>query len=408
MEARASTATTILLGLGTARIGNKERAVILDQCLLNVPLGGFLNILLVPGDQSLGNGLANGVDLGHITTTADADADIHALEPASAQQQNGLLDLEAQQLGLNEFEGLAVDADHTLAASAVGHRNGGLLLAKHLDRVLLLGGDSGGGSRHFFVWWWLWPYFGVGFHGRWGKMRTHNMEREIIAGFLNALHASNWNLAERLITENSALFRRFQDQRGWNLLHYSVWNNCPANVAKLLINMAGIGPNSMDSRGNTSMHDAAFMNVNLSLLNTLLELGGDVNQRNRQGETAVYEASHRGSSEMMHVLLARGGGNPNLATLQGVTPLIAAVRAKQDIKVIAELLRFYADTAVREPSFNRSALDWARQMNGNAECLLLRVQTMCILLSPYFIKRWKRQRRNKLPIELVHLVAAYL
>lgn len=50
--------------------------------------------LLVVGDDRLGDGLADGVDLRDVSTTADADADVDAGELVEADDEEGLVDLE--------------------------------------------------------------------------------------------------------------------------------------------------------------------------------------------------------------------------------------------------------------------------------------------------------------------------
>lgn len=88
-----STWTTELLGLGPSGIGNEECAVVLDESLLELVLGVLVNELLVVGDDGLGDSLADGVDLGDVTTTGDADTDIDTSELVEADDQKGLVDL---------------------------------------------------------------------------------------------------------------------------------------------------------------------------------------------------------------------------------------------------------------------------------------------------------------------------
>jgi hypothetical protein len=52
--------------------------------------------LLVVGDEGLGNGLTDGVDLGGVTTTGDADADVDVGELVEADNQERLVDLDAE------------------------------------------------------------------------------------------------------------------------------------------------------------------------------------------------------------------------------------------------------------------------------------------------------------------------
>lgn len=89
----AGTATTELLGLGATVVGDQEGAVVLDEGLLELVLGVLIDVLLVVGDNGLGDGLTDGVDLGGVTTTGDADADVDTGELVSADDQEGLVDL---------------------------------------------------------------------------------------------------------------------------------------------------------------------------------------------------------------------------------------------------------------------------------------------------------------------------
>lgn len=90
----AGTATTELLGLGTAVVGNQECAVVLSKSLLQLVLGVLIDVLLVVGDNGLGDGLTDGVDLGSVTTTGNTDTDVDTGELVSADDQEGLVDLK--------------------------------------------------------------------------------------------------------------------------------------------------------------------------------------------------------------------------------------------------------------------------------------------------------------------------
>lgn len=54
----------------------------------------LVNILLVVGDDGLGDSLTDGVDLGSVTTTGDTDADVDTGELVLADDQEGLVDLD--------------------------------------------------------------------------------------------------------------------------------------------------------------------------------------------------------------------------------------------------------------------------------------------------------------------------
>jgi hypothetical protein len=72
----ARTRTAELLGLAPPVVGNEEGAVVLDEGLLELVLGVLVDVFLVVGDDGLGDGLADGVDLGRVATARDADADV--------------------------------------------------------------------------------------------------------------------------------------------------------------------------------------------------------------------------------------------------------------------------------------------------------------------------------------------
>lgn len=93
LEARAGTLTTELLGLAAAVVGDEEGTVELDEGLLEQVLGVLVDELLVVGDEGLGNGLTDGVDLRGVTTTGDADADVDVGELVEADDEERLVDL---------------------------------------------------------------------------------------------------------------------------------------------------------------------------------------------------------------------------------------------------------------------------------------------------------------------------
>lgn len=93
LEARAGTLTTELLGLASSVVGDEEGSVELDESLLEEVLGVLVDELLVVGDEGLGDGLSDGVDLRGVTTTGDADADVDVGELVKANNEEGLVDL---------------------------------------------------------------------------------------------------------------------------------------------------------------------------------------------------------------------------------------------------------------------------------------------------------------------------
>lgn len=75
----------------------------------------LIHKLLVVGNDGLGDGLTDGIDLRSVSTTSNSDADIDASEFVEADDQDGFVDLESQDLGLDEVERLSVDLDESLS-----------------------------------------------------------------------------------------------------------------------------------------------------------------------------------------------------------------------------------------------------------------------------------------------------
>lgn len=93
LEARAGAATTELLGLAPAVVGDEEGTVVAHESLLEHVLGVLIDELLVVGDEGLGDGLTDGVDLGGVTAAGHADADVDIGELVEAEDQERLVDL---------------------------------------------------------------------------------------------------------------------------------------------------------------------------------------------------------------------------------------------------------------------------------------------------------------------------
>lgn len=83
------------LWLSAAWIGDEEGTVVGDKGSLELVLCVLIDELLVVGDEGLGNSLTDGVDLGSVTTTGDADADIDTSELVETDNQERLIKLFA-------------------------------------------------------------------------------------------------------------------------------------------------------------------------------------------------------------------------------------------------------------------------------------------------------------------------
>merc|ERR1712168_31471 len=139
---RTGAGTAEFLRLLATGIGDEEGTIIRDEQILDLLLRLLVNILLVVGNQTTGNGLADGVHLGDATTTANADADVNAGEFLLANDQKWLLEFESECLWLDLLQWFAIHLDESLAGLARGNGVGRLLAAIDLDGLWRLGGGG--------------------------------------------------------------------------------------------------------------------------------------------------------------------------------------------------------------------------------------------------------------------------
>jgi hypothetical protein len=127
--------TTKLLGLRSPRVRNQECPVVGDELLLELQRVVRVEVLGVVGNDRFGNGLTDSVDLGSMSTTLDTNTDIYSAKGILASNQDGLVNLETENLRLEEVDGGAVDVNKTTALLGVGDRSGGLASADVSERA---------------------------------------------------------------------------------------------------------------------------------------------------------------------------------------------------------------------------------------------------------------------------------
>ncbi|CAA6664482.1 unnamed protein product [Spirodela intermedia] len=132
LEPGASTASTELLRLAAAGIGDKKSTVVPNEDILDLLLRLLVDVLLIEGDQSLGDALADGVDPGDVTTALHANAHIDASKPVATEEEDGLISLVTEDLRLHQLDGATIDLDQPAAALAVRDRHRILLPPKAL------------------------------------------------------------------------------------------------------------------------------------------------------------------------------------------------------------------------------------------------------------------------------------
>jgi hypothetical protein len=109
------------LWLCAARVGDKKGTVVCDEGGLQLVLCVLIDELLVVGDEGLGDGLTDGVDLGSVSTTGDADADVDASELVEANNQERLVKLWAKDVR-NSFplQNLKIPPSHSRSPGTGG------------------------------------------------------------------------------------------------------------------------------------------------------------------------------------------------------------------------------------------------------------------------------------------------
>lgn len=87
--------TSKLLRLTTSVIRNKQCSVIGDKGVLQLILAVLIDEFLVVRNDGFRDRLADGVDLGCVSTTSYSDADVDVGELVEADDEERLIDLES-------------------------------------------------------------------------------------------------------------------------------------------------------------------------------------------------------------------------------------------------------------------------------------------------------------------------
>jgi hypothetical protein len=93
-------------------------------------------VLLVEGEESLGDGLADGEHLVGGTTTLNSDSDVDVFKLVTTDEEDGLEGLDSEGLRLNQAESLAVNSDGASSLGASGNSGCVLLLTESLNLFL--------------------------------------------------------------------------------------------------------------------------------------------------------------------------------------------------------------------------------------------------------------------------------
>jgi len=137
--------------------------------------------------------------------------------------------------------------------------------------------------------------------------------------------------------------------------------------ASRLINAGQIQPDGTDKNGNTVLMMAVTI-LSPELVMLLVEMGANVNSRNKKGVTALMFAALIPDIDDKAVdatietagYLLDHGADPNAVSHDGRTALIRAVQFYGEKRMVQLLLDHKADFRVKDKS-GKSALDYARK-----------------------------------------------
>ena len=126
MESRTGGSTTVLFGFAPTGIAHEHVSIIVHENIAQFVFGTLVNVLGVVGDDALGNGRSNGVNLTGDTTALDANSNVEIAEFVLADDKDWFKDLQAKSFRFNIFNGLTVHLDESAALLGKGDGRGGL------------------------------------------------------------------------------------------------------------------------------------------------------------------------------------------------------------------------------------------------------------------------------------------
>ncbi len=185
-----------------------------------------------------------------------------------------------------------------------------------------------------------------------------------VSELIAAVKGSNARAIEKLLRANPALANG-PDAGGSTALHHAAAYATPA-IMKMLLD-AGADVEAGNRFGQKPLHWAFANREQVSLL---LERGANVNGQAHDGRTALYlAASQHNSADVLELLLAKGA-DPNLATTNGRTPLMAA-SAGGEVAMMRKLIDRKANVNVSSGTGSVALMDAAASRSSVAVTLLL-------------------------------------
>ncbi|KAF9582697.1 hypothetical protein BGW38_010874 [Lunasporangiospora selenospora] len=166
---------------------------------------------------------------------------------------------------------------------------------------------------------------------------------------------------------------------GMNPLHFAA-SRGHEPVVRVLIDQAGAGVDVPDREGESALLKASYTG-NYSVVCFLLKRGANVHQRDKDGWTALHNASSKGFIDTAQVLLEKGEADINARSKMGHTPLINAA-SKGDVAMVLYFLNHAHANPLLKNNFLETAYDVAA---ANSEAYL------CDILQSSEKLSWKNE-----------------
>ncbi len=180
-----------------------------------------------------------------------------------------------------------------------------------------------------------------------------------------AVRGQDTAAVKKLLHEDPALAKQ-KDHSDSTLLHHAAGFGNIETIRLLLDH--GVDVNAKNRLEGTPLHWAVRSDEKTGLL---LEHGAQINSKTQDGSTPLYLASRRRDSHSVLRLLLVKGADPNLATLNGRTPLMASAGAG-DVVAMKLLLAQEAAATALSGSGAGTLMDAARSRNLEAIRLLIK------------------------------------
>src|SRR5215813_6028334 len=161
-----------------------------------------------------------------------------------------------------------------------------------------------------------------------------------LAKLIAAVRSSQVDAVERLLAENNELIRA-GDRAGSTSLHHAAGFGSPAMV-KMLVDR-GAEVNAANKRKSTPLFWAL---PDETKVRPLIEHGADVNGQPIDGRTPVYQAALMGDGVRILKFLLEKGGAPDVKTITGMTPLMAAA-SRANVEAMRILIERHVDVNAR-------------------------------------------------------------